>query len=108
MEKMEVEICGVLGQIRYKSGGHVRTGLWKRRERRTAAERNSAGGWGGGGRGLVYAYGLGEGLPLQGSLSPGNQYRRRMEWLLRKRVLLDELGFGSWTSQKYLLLHPRD
>ena len=27
---MEVEICGVLGQIRYKSGGHVRTGPWKR------------------------------------------------------------------------------
>lgn len=43
---MEVEICGVLGQIRYKSGGHVRTGVWKRRERRTAAERNSAGGRG--------------------------------------------------------------
>ena len=105
MEKMEVEICGVLGQIRYKSGGHMRTGPWKRRERRTAAERNSGGG---GGRGIVYAYGLGEGLPLQGSLHPGNQYRRRMERLLRKRVLLDELGFWSWTSQKYLLLHPRD
>ena len=45
MEKMEEEICGVLGQIRYKSGGHVRTGPWKGRERRIAAERNG-GGWG--------------------------------------------------------------
>ena len=40
MEKMEEESCGVLGQIRYKSGGHVRTGPWKGRERRIAAERN--------------------------------------------------------------------
>ena len=27
---------------------------------------------------------------------------------VRKWVLLDELGFWSWTSQKYLVLHPRD
>lgn len=62
--------------------------------------------WGVGaaGRGIVYAYGLGEGLLLQGSLSPGNQCRE----LVRKRVLLDELGLWSWTSQMFLLLHPRD
>lgn len=56
MDKVEVGICGVLGQIRYKSRGHVRTSAWKGKER-TVAERNG----GARGRGIVYAYGLGEG-----------------------------------------------
>ena len=80
----------------------MRAGPCKGREGSLASERKG----GVGGREFTHAYGLGEGLPLKGSLSPGNQCRGGMEELVRKRALLDELGLWSWTLSKVLTAPP--